>query len=308
MSWRYSGLLPQVAHRFIIRVLIITIPLIIASWLSHAIGKYYYREEIDFSKLELTSPEGNPYYHDTLSSAAENGCYVWIYVCEPELEAEWNKRSKLGYNGKDNLQQDLKYTLIRYMTSKGYRKDAGGIRQMDENDIKAVENGVANYIFLQKFSLYPRVYQIIWELDNFRQGHDPSGHSVAQRITYLKASTHIIRNNFIIGVGTGDVQKEFNEYYNSCKNPLRAESRRRAHNQFYTFFITFGLIGFLYFVVALFVPVFLEKCWDDYLFLCFGIIGFLSMLNEDTLETQTGVSFFMFFYSLFLFTRTRLKS
>jgi hypothetical protein len=306
MGWKYSAPIRFIAPRFMIRVLIITIPLIIASFLSNAVAKFYYREKIDFSKLEPQTHDGNPYYHNTDNTRAENGHYVWLYVCEPELRQEWNKISSMVYDGKDKLGQDLRFTLIRYMTSRGYRKDGGGVRQMNSEDIKAVENGVANYIFLNKYSLYPRVYQIIWELDNYRQGNNPSGHSVAQRLAYINAACHIIEHNFIKGVGTGDVQEEFNTYYKSCENPLSVKSRRRAHNQFLTFFVTFGIIGFLISSVALFLPVFMEKRWGDYLFLCFGIIAFLSMLNEDTLETQTGVSFFMFFYSLLLFGRNKI--
>jgi hypothetical protein len=306
MGWKYSSRINLVAPRFIIRVLIITVPLIIASFVSRSISKYYFRDKINLSELETLTPEGNPYYHDINSKWAENGHYVWINVCEHELRQEWNKRSSLIYDGKDKLGQDLRFTLIRYLTSKGYNKDAGGVRQMIPEDIQAVENGLSNYIFLNKFSLYPRIYQIIWELDNFRRGNNPSGHSVAQRLAYISAAGHIIRNNFIIGVGTGDVQQEFNKYYESCDNPLKEESRRRAHNQFLTFFLTFGIIGFTISIFALFAPVFLENRWRDYLFLCFGIIAFLSMLNEDTLETQTGVSFFMFFYSLLLFGRSRV--
>jgi hypothetical protein len=68
-----------------------------------------------------------------------------------------------------------------------------------------------------------------------------------------------------------------------------------------TFFITFGIIGFVISMFSIFAPDFSEKKWHDYLFIVFLIIGMLSMLNEDTLETQTGVSFFMFFYALLLF-------
>jgi O-antigen ligase len=176
---------------------------------------------------------------------------------------------------------------------------------MSEVDIQAVENGFSNYIFLNKYSIYPRIYQIIWELDNYRNGDNPSGHSIGQRLVYFNAAMYIIKNNFVLGVGTGDVQQEFNNYYKLSDDPLKLESRRRAHNQFLTFFIAFGIVGFIISIIALFLPVFLEKRWSDYLFLCFAIIAFLSMLNEDTLETQTGVSFFMVFYSLFLFGRNK---
>ena len=306
IGWRYSNKITQVAPRFIVKVLIITIPLLIASWLSHSVAKFYFREDVDFSKLESITPEGNPYYHNTEINWAENGYYVWLYVCEPELRQEWNKRSKLEYDGEDNMGQMLRFTLIRYMTSKGYRKDAGGLRQMSQEDIQAVENGIANYIFLNKFSIYPRVYQIIWELDSYSKGVNPSGHSVTQRIEYINAASYIIKRHLIYGVGTGDVQMEFNNYYKLSDNPLKEQSRRRAHNQFFTFLISFGIVGFTICVFALFLPVYMENRWGDYLFICFAVIGFLSMLNEDTLETQTGVSFFMLFYSLLLFARSRI--
>jgi hypothetical protein len=305
LGWRYSGRIKWIAPKFILRVLILTVPLLIASWLSHTVARYYYREKLDFSSLEKSTPQGNPYLNDTTQNWAENGHYVWIYVCEKEMEIEWNKRSSLAYYGKDRRNQYLRFTLIRYLSSKGLRKDAEGVKALDPEDINAVENGIANYIFLNKFSLYPRIYQIIWELDNYMNGSNPSGHSVSQRLAYLDAAGHIIRENPVFGVGTGDVQTVFNKYYSSCADPLNPEARRRAHNQYITFMVTFGALGTIIILIALFLPVYIEKRRGDFLFLCFAIIGFLSMLNEDTLETQTGISFFMFFYSVFLYGRKR---
>jgi len=43
---------------------------------------------------------------------------------------------------------------------------------------------------------------------------------------------------------------------------------------------------------------------DDYFIVVFLIIAILSMLTEDTIESQAGVTFFAFFYSFFLFART----
>ncbi len=300
-----SGKIDNVIPRFLLRVFLITMPLLIASYIAMSIDRFYDREEVDFSELEEYTSRGNRYYHDTTKKAIENGNYVWLYINEKELRKEWNKISELPYKGKDNKKQLIKYTLIRYLTSKGLRKDAEGVKKLTEEDIRAIENGLANHIFLERYSIYPRVYEIIWEIDGYIKGKDPSGHSVAQRIVYLNAAKEIISKNFIIGVGTGDVQRSFNEYYANSDTKLRKNVRLRAHNQYVTFLITFGVIGFIIAMVALVGPVFILHKWRDYLFILFFLIALLSMLNEDTLETQTGVSFFMYFYSLLLFGREK---
>ena len=58
-------------------------------------------------------------------------------------------------------------------------------------------------------------------------------------------------------------------------------------------------------MIFILLPVFYERRWNDFLFMVFFIIILLSMLNKDTFETQTEVSFFIFFYSLLLFGRKR---
>jgi hypothetical protein len=112
----------------------------------------------------------------------------------------------------------------------------------------------------------------------------------------------------VFGVGTGDVKMKFDTYYRNSKIISNQRWWYRAHNQYVTFIISFGAAGMIIILISFFLPVFLERKWGDYLFLCFALIGFLSMLTEDTLETQTGVSFFMFFYSLFLFGRMKTES
>lgn len=303
LGWYYSSDIKDIAPRFIIRVFIITIPLIIASYITGSISKFYQTEKVNFSSLEEYTPSGNPYVHDTLRKARENGNYVWLYLCEKELEKEWNQISSIPYDGKDNKDQRIKYTLIRYLTSIGERKDSAGVSRLTGEDIRAIENGKANRIFTNKYRLYPRIYEIIWEIDGYLRGGDPSGHSIAQRIAYLNAAKSIIRHNWIIGVGTGDVQKSFNDYYESTGSKLAKNFRRRAHNQYVTFFLSFGVIGFIWSMLAIFLPIFIEKKWGDYLFIVFFTIAAISMLNEDTLETQTGVSFFIYFYAFLLFAR-----
>jgi len=303
LAWYYSSRIQDVAPRFIVKTLIITIPLVLSSYLARSIDRFYTTEEINFSELDDTSPSGNQYFHDTTRQARENGNYVWINICDEELRSEWNKVSAFSYDSLDNKEQKIKYTLIRYLSSLGERKDASGIHALSKVDIKAIENGKANHIFTEKYSLYPRIYEIIWEIDSYSRGGDPSGHSVAQRIAYLKAARAIVRRNFLIGVGTGDVQYSFNKQYDVSDSKLAKDYRRRAHNQFVTILLSFGIIGFIISLFAFFAPIWIERKWRDYLFMVFFIIGMISMLNEDTLETQTGASFFIFFYALLMYAR-----
>lgn len=287
--------------RYLAAGAILAIPLFAVIYAVHAVNRFYSVEDVDTTSLDSLTVEGNPYTHKIYSEEVENGHYVWLYVCQEELEREWDRVSDLDYYGKTENGSQLRYTLIRYMTSLGLRKDAEGMHHLDSADIRAVEKGIANHIFLQKMSLYPRIYEVIWEVDRYRMGFSPNDKSLVQRYHYLKAGFHIAWNNKWIGVGTGDVEHAFRDYYEQVDSPLRSERRRRAHNQLLTFAITFGIPGFILCIVALFYPVFRLKTWNSYMAVVFVIIILLSMLNEDTLETTTGSVFFALFYGLFIF-------
>jgi hypothetical protein len=281
--------------------------LLIGSYVSKSVVRFYKVEKVDLNTLENVTKNGNIYFHFPTNKAFENGNYTWLYVCEPELEKGWNSRSKLLYKGPDLKGQELRLTLIRYLTSKGLRKDSAGIASLTETDIHNIENGMANYIYSQKFSFYPRIYQVLWEIYQYQNGGNPSGNSFTQRFEYLKTASHIIKNNFWLGVGTGDVAKAFDDQYVTDKSNLTLRWRLRAHNQFITFFLTFGLVGFVIICTALIYPVYKEKMGKNYFGAIFTIIAFLSFLNEDTLETHAGLSFIAFFVSFFLYNKLNEK-
>lgn len=255
---------------------------------------------IDLKLLPSTTKNGNPYTHDTLSKEVENGSPVWINFCEQELSEEWNKISELNYSGKDLRGNEIKYTLVRFLASKGLNKDAEGVRSLTAEEIQAIEAGIANVNYIGVFNPSARIQKILWELNNYVRGGNPSGHSVAQRIEFWKAALGIIKENPFIGVGTGDTFNEFRNYYDKTNSVLAMEWRLRSHNQVLAIGTAFGITGALWFLFALFYPL-LDKKNLNYFYLTFFILALLSMLTEDTLETQAGVTFFSFFNSLFLF-------
>jgi len=271
------------------------------------IKDFYNIEEHNPATIEKYTAQGNPYIHNFDDPFVENGYRVGLFVSRNEMRRAWNQRSAIAFDSIDLKGFKVEYTLTRYLTSRGLRKDSTGVAALTKTDIKAIESGIANHIYVTQKGLKPRIYTTIWEIDRYRHGFTPNGHSITQRVEFLKGAFYIIIHNFWTGVGTGDLQVAYNQYYTDTNSQLYKSNQRRAHNQYITFFIAFGIFGFLWALFALFYPVFYEGKYNDYLFMVFFITGFLSMLNEDTLETHAGASFFMYFYALFLFGANAFK-
>ena len=299
--WIYLFRVWSIVLRWTLAVFMIAAVLLGMSTLTKSLGRFYRVEKVNPETIEQSTPSGRPYVHDFNNPFIENGNYIGLYLCEPELEQGWNRISEIEYNGKDALGNDIKYTLIRYLTSRGFKKDSVGLSRLKQEDIENIEQGKANYIYGKKWSFYAKIYEILWQIDVYRKGGNPSGHSVTQRILYLEAGLNIFKEHPWIGVGTGDIIDAYEEYYERTQSPLSKDWRLRAHNQFLTFLLTYGIIGFLWIIFCMFYPVRLENKLKDYFIWMFLMVTVLSMLNEDTLETHIGVSFFAFFYCLFLF-------
>lgn len=286
--------------------------IIIVSMLAVSLLLFYHINNIskDFSpsvssenlKLPKFTSLGNLYFNDTLNKESENGYYVWVSVCEPEMREAWNKRSNYKFDGRDRKEQYIKGTLVRFLTSKGLRKDAEGVNSLTADEVRSVEKGVANVKCQNKHSLRTRIYETLWEYKNYSAA-DPNGHSVLQRLEYWKASLGIISENLLFGVGTGDMETAFKQQYKKNNSPLDEKFRLRSHNQFLSVTVGFGIIGLLWFLIVLIFPFFTKWVRRDYFYIIFFAISILSMVAEDTIESQAGLTFFVFFNSFFLLGR-----
>jgi hypothetical protein len=272
-------------------------------YFSRIVKDYYKVNPVDFSKLAKVSPRGNPYSHNYANRETENGNYLYIYLQMEELRDAWSKRSSIPFDGHDKKNQVVGNTLIRYLTSKGLRKDADGVNHLSDLEIRAIENGTANVIYTWKFSFRGQVYELLRGLDEYRKTGNPTGSSLLQRLEFWKASVGIIKDNWLIGVGTGDMNEAFQQQYEKMKSRLSPDQRWRSHNQFLSIFVGFGIFGLIWFLFAILYPPIALGKFRDYFFLVFFIIAMLSMMPEDTIESQMGVTFFALFYSFFLFAR-----
>ena len=255
---------------------------------------------VDFSALEKKTALGNDYWHDTVYNPIEDGKWVGLYYCRKELQESWPPRSDIPFEGQTLNGENLEATLARYMTSKDLRKDAEGVAALTDEDIRNIEQGVANYYNWKHPGLQARLSSTLFEYNLYRRYNNPNGGSLSQRLEFTRASFHLIGQHPWFGVGTGDVPQAFSRAYDEINSPLKEEFRFRAHNQYLAIAVAFGLVGLVFFLVVLLYPYLFFKKHRTYLYTVFLCIVLLSMFPEDTLETQAGATLFAFFEALLL--------
>ncbi len=262
-----------------------------------------YEEEAN-SKLNFTA-RGNVYQNDWSRQDVEEGRLVWRQYSECEMDTAWMARSSQRVWDLDQQSHMQLVTLMRYLTFKNLSKDAAGIQQLSEEDVLLIERGFPTSEAVEgRNSIQYRLKELASEYRNYHFSNDANGHSLAQRLEYWKASKNIIQKYPLTGVGTGDVPDAFKEMYNEINSNLAKEWRLRAHNQYLSFGVAFGWPGLLFFIFVLIFSVRYASQQQNYIYLAFLLIAIGSFFNEDTLETQAGVTFFAFLNSIFLWGKS----
>jgi hypothetical protein len=276
--------------------------LIIVAVVYAALPHYHYYFTPQEEDFPIHSELGTMYAHDMQSEQLENGFYVWRNIAQSELQQEWSKRSTIPLDSLDKKRQPIKATLIRYLTSKQLKKDAVGVKALTEIDIDNIENGKANNI--DNSTIIYRLHEFFFEMAALRDGQNPSNNSIGQRLYAWGLSSEIIQKNMLFGVGSGDVKQAIENSYS--KNDKEISKQIRAHNQFITFAIAFGLMSIFLIVGFFYLAIVKVPQLNGLKWLFYAIILF-SFLFEDTLETQAGVTFFAFFAGLFCSPKNEIK-
>ena len=298
-GWRWSGSMAS-KRRWVLRSVLLMLPLSATLYVRWCAGQYERIEPIDLARLDLRSIGGEPYYHDRKAPLRENGHYVWIHVADQELERAWRRHSTFDLHGADAKGQPLRHTLVHYLASLGVRKDSVGFSALSEADIRRVEQGITSVTSGRRDPIRARIEQVLYELERYRATGDANGHSVAMRMEFLRAGMQIAREHWLTGVGTGDSRPAFAEQYDRMGSSLHAKWRLRAHNQYLTLLISFGVFGMVWSMFSWLAPALMRGTFRKPLFVCWAIIFLVSCLSEDTIETQMGATFFAFHYALFV--------
>ena len=251
----------------------------------------WYKEYLS-KPLEFASEE-------TYESDAEKSGYA---KTPEELKKEWQTRfPQDSFSYMPNPHNLQRYNvMLRYMASKGLNKDSAGLTRLNEEDLKNIQKNITNYKYPEWSFLHKRIYEFVWEYDEFKNERNINGHSLTMRLYFWKASSALIKENVLFGVGTGDVQNELNKTYIETNSPLDKDWYKRPHNQFLTITVALGILGLVIFLISFLYPIISLKKQLHSLFWPYFLIVCLSFVLEDTLETQAGLSFYAFFFTLFI--------
>lgn len=249
--------------------------------------------DLELDDLDWYTESGNQYFHDLTNTSQENGNLIWIYVQQEEVKEQWEKRSQIPYHGTDKAGQPMFGTILRYMTSKGIRKDSAGLWSLSDEEIRKMENGMTSVSTGYRAKIHEILHQWLW----YQEGGDPNGHSLLQRAEHMRVAWSLIKKSPILGVGVGDVLLAFENEYVVSGSKLHQEHWHRSHNQFLTFWISHGILGLVMLLGMLLIPLYKRKN-IDYLHIVVFLTLFVSLFFQDMLETQAGVTIFGLLYGI----------
>lgn len=161
-------------------------------------------------------------------------------------------------------------------------------------------------LFIGMFSVYAFMPSVTHRLSStftdlsqtFDKEAKENPKSTTARLMLWDSSLELIKENFWLGVGTGDIkdkliQRNFDKGYVGV-----AEGKLNSHNQFFNSHIAIGVFGSLFLLLS-FITQFLKSSPDKYRAWRIGIMSilFFAMLPESMLEIQAGIIPYAFFIS-----------
>lgn len=268
--------------------------------LASMVGDYYRLLPLSRQPLLAATVNGNAYSH-SCDGLVESGNYLNNYVCLQELQQQWPRYSSLSLSDTVVGGYTVQSTLLRYLNAIGTTKDSVGLTLLSPADVAAIEAGVANPICLCHLSVRRMVYTLLFEIECYRCLGSLGASSLLHRFALWRAGWAAFAHHPIFGVGTGDVVDVCHQQLFDSLSPL-AGTAKHLHNQYLTFLLSFGLLGFgliVFFFIRAFRPCVVSLPRLPFPLFATLLIVLVSFLSEDTLETLAGCLFVAFFLTLF---------
>ncbi len=129
-------------------------------------------------------------------------------------------------------------------------------------------------------------------------GKNDNGTNV--RAGIVDCSVSLVKQNWLWGVGAGDVQVSLNACLNQFDTQVYAVHNYNTHNEYINYWLSFGIIGLLVFVAVLGFSFYTAIVSGQYLHIYFLVFMSICFLTENYLDRQAGVTFFALMQTLFM--------
>ncbi len=163
---------------------------------------------------------------------------------------------------------------------------------------------IGGFVLLSYF-MSPQLKDNIQEVVNQVENQQELTSESDIRLWLWKSGIEVLKENYLWGVGTGDIKIEMKEKYHQYNLPLAEEKNYNLHNQYLDSAVSLGLIGLLilsFWIVLMFIYAIKTK---DFLLFFFTLIVSIQFMFESMLNSIAGISFILFFYSLLILRKTK---
>lgn len=180
----------------------------------------------------------------------------------------------------------------------------GVIIQANKNKVKAI-----SFLLLFLISVVGTVYfsplnsrikEITTTKHFYPQGIHHNSYNIRNGI--YKCAYEIAEETPIYGYGGGRVQSLLNTcFINNFNSDVYIKRNYNTHNQYFHFYISFGLLGFI--LIMFSFALFFRRAFlvQDYSYIYFLIFFLICFLTENIINRNTGIVLFSIFNSLFYF-------
>jgi len=142
------------------------------------------------------------------------------------------------------------------------------------------------------------------KIKDFKKIPNDSPNNTNFRVMLWVSSLELIKENPYFGIGAGGSHNRLYEVFAVKRQWFDKSEKYHAHNQYLQIFLDIGIVGFLIFSLLLFYFI---KCFNGskdrhrkILAFNFIVIIGINFLFESMFERYSGLSFFCFFYCLFV--------
>ncbi len=264
----------------------------IAAYVAIEYRNYYSLSPLATKPLARTTAAGRPYQH-LHDGLVENGNYVNNYLCREELRIAWPKRSRAPLDSLTASGYSVEASLIRYLNTLSLPKDSLGVMTLTAAQIREVENGISNPVYLHGSLPRKMLYVIFFEYENYRCYRAVEGFSMLQRFELWTAATHIIAQHPWAGVGTGDLSDAMEEDFRFTNSPLQ-KSELLPHNEYLTLTAMLGIPAFVL-LAFFFLRAAPRLRRQGLLMVAWTVAILVSCLTENTLDSLAGILFSTWF-------------